>query len=190
MAKKIMILSLLTSLFVIPMLVAWLTYSKGLFLSKHTVNHGVLIIPSIPAVDLTLRDDAGLLWQDKKFRGTWWLLYVAGEGGCDAQCQQRLYYIRQIHQATGKNRERIQRAIVTTAHSPVASWATTNFPGMHCFYKINGKESKDAKKLALNKGYLYLVDPLGNIMMFYAPDVAPKGILKDLERALKVSQIG
>ena len=36
----------------------------------------------------------------------------------------------------------------------------------------------------------FLVDPLGNLMMYYDVDVPAKGMIKDLQKLLKVSQIG
>jgi len=39
-------------------------------------------------------------------------------------------------------------------------------------------------------GYLYFVDPHGNIMMGYAPDAKPSGQFKDLKHLLKLSHIG
>ena len=37
---------------------------------------------------------------------------------------------------------------------------------------------------------LYLIDPLGNWMMVYPGPSEYKGILKDIKRLLRVSQIG
>ncbi len=37
---------------------------------------------------------------------------------------------------------------------------------------------------------IYLIDPLGNLMMSYAPGAKPKGMLEDMKRLLRLSQIG
>ena len=37
---------------------------------------------------------------------------------------------------------------------------------------------------------MYLIDPLGNLMMFYAADAKPKGMLEDMKRLLRLSSIG
>jgi hypothetical protein len=37
---------------------------------------------------------------------------------------------------------------------------------------------------------IYLIDPLGNLMMSYAPDAPPKGMLQDLKRLLGLSSVG
>lgn len=39
-------------------------------------------------------------------------------------------------------------------------------------------------------GRIYIVDPLGNLMMSYAADAKPKGLLEDLKKLLKLSHIG
>jgi hypothetical protein len=190
MRKQTTTLSLLTLIFVIPMLVAWLAYSKGWFMTGHTSNRGTLFQPSINIATLALTDAQN---QPADFHGKWWLVYV-GSNLQDKPALRSLYYMRQIRQATGKNRDRVERAVVTLQTTPeLKQWLAQHFPQTYLF-KISPEKiallAPATKKLALEQGSLYLVDPLGNIMMFYAPDAAPKGILKDLERVLKVSQIG
>ena len=43
---------------------------------------------------------------------------------------------------------------------------------------------------AVNSHRVYLIDPLGNAMMFYAPDARSKGMLEDMKRLLRLSSIG
>ena len=40
------------------------------------------------------------------------------------------------------------------------------------------------------KLYIYLVDPLGNLMMRYPRDPDPAKLVKDLQRLLRYSRIG
>ena len=37
---------------------------------------------------------------------------------------------------------------------------------------------------------VYLIDPLGNLMMCYAVDARPKGMLEDLKKLLRLSHVG
>jgi hypothetical protein len=37
---------------------------------------------------------------------------------------------------------------------------------------------------------VYLIDPLGNLMMSYAADARPKGMLEDLKKLLRLSHVG
>jgi len=38
--------------------------------------------------------------------------------------------------------------------------------------------------------HIYLVDPLGNLMLRFPPDPDPSRMIKDLERLLRYSRIG
>jgi hypothetical protein len=40
------------------------------------------------------------------------------------------------------------------------------------------------------KTTLFIVDPLGNLMMSYDAEANPKGLLEDLKKLLKLSHIG
>jgi hypothetical protein len=37
---------------------------------------------------------------------------------------------------------------------------------------------------------VYVIDPLGNLMMSYAPGALPKGMLEDMKRLLGLSHVG
>jgi hypothetical protein len=39
-------------------------------------------------------------------------------------------------------------------------------------------------------GRVYLIDPIGNLVLSYAPDADPTGMRKDLARLLRLSQVG
>lgn len=177
----------LIALFLVPFILAYLTYSKGLFLSGHTVNQGQLILPPIDITKLTLKDEMGHPISKQLFLGRWSLLYVTPQ--CDERCVKNLYYMRQIRQATGKNRERVQRVLLTLSDQPITKQLKQLLQKEYA-----GTEhviaTKNFKKLALHQSSLYLVDPHGNVMMFYYTDTQPKQILKDLQRLLRVSQIG
>ncbi len=184
--------SILVLIFIVPMLIAWLSYSRGWFLVGHKVNHGTLMPSSISIDSLNLMNVKD---GSPPIRGRWWLLYLTEEVK-DPKTEQFIYYLRQIRQATGKDRARIERAIITLPKSEQGAidQVLKNFPGTAHFIISNTKlaklESILPKKLALTKSSLYLVDPLGNIVLFYGQNVTPKSILQDLQRVLKVSQIG
>jgi cytochrome oxidase Cu insertion factor (SCO1/SenC/PrrC family) len=190
--RKIIIVILML-IFVIPMLAAWLSFSWGWFLSEKKSNYGILLRPPLPISTLALTDDKGNEIKSQ-LKGKWWLIYITNHP-TNSLSKRNLYYLRQIRQATGKNRERIERALITTPPgNNINIWLQKNYPGTNHFTisseKLKELELNLPKELALQEGSLYLIDPLGNIMLFYAPDAAPKGIFKDLQRVLKVSQIG
>jgi hypothetical protein len=192
MKRKSALLVLLTLIFALPLLAAWLSYSRGMLLTGRHVNHGVLLTHPVSLSSLNLANETG--GPVRELRGKWWLFYITDDPASSI-AQHHLYYIRQIRQATGKDRERIERGVVVVqSNLGKKRWLDEHYPGSYLFtVRENALAQLRAqlpKKLALKEGSLYLVDPLGNIIMYYAPDAAPKGILKDLVRVLKVSQIG
>lgn len=179
-------------LFVVPLTLALWMFITGNSLSLRTVNHGQLIQPSLDISRLNLSHD------QKIERGHWLLLYV-NPALCDKNCETVLYNMRQIRTATGKDADRIQRAILTfsdsTVDAPLQQLLNTEFKGT--LHLITSKQSfihfsqlNILTKAVLQTGGIYLVDPLGNVMMFYALTVEPMNIFKDLTRLLKLSQIG
>ena len=54
----------------------------------------------------------------------------------------------------------------------------------------NFLEQSPDKTLILEQGSLYLVDPRDNVIMQYAANANPRGVFKDLEKLLRISQIG
>lgn len=190
--SKVVVLTLIL-IFVVPMLAAWLAFSQGIFLGS-TVNRGTLINPPFAITTLNLINETGQAVNLNSMKGKWWLFYITPTPS-DALSQQNLYYMRQIRQATGKDIERVNRAIVTlSSNTALDNTLHGQFPGTDHFIISQSKfdllKASLPKKLALEKSSLYLVDPLGNVMMVYDPNAKPKGILKDLKHVLKVSQIG
>ncbi len=195
--RPVLTVAIIFLLFFGPLVAAWILYESGKTIGEGTTNHGQLIQPPRNLYDLNLTDTDGIALQ-QPFHRHWVLLYVT-PNTCNQDCQKDLYYMRQIWIAVNKNSYRVQRAILTfvgnTSDVHLSQLLQTDFKGtQHViadkqqFAKVMaGLPSTD---LALNSGYLYLVDPLGNIMMAYAPGTNPSGILKDLEKLLRISQIG
>ena len=154
-------------------------------------NYGELIEPQrpLPAVaTLSLSGEAAPL---TALKGQWLLLSV-GSGACDAACQQRLYFQRQLRETLGKDKDRLDRvwliqddAAVAPTLMPAVAQATVlkvKAQDLQAWLPPAPDQSLDA--------HLYLVDPLGNLMMRFPAhmDAAGAGKAKrDLERVLRAS---
>ena len=42
----------------------------------------------------------------------------------------------------------------------------------------------------LDTGGYYLVDPLGNLVMYFQPDIDPQAMVEDIKHLLELSRIG
>jgi hypothetical protein len=104
-----------------------------------------------------------------------------------------------VRLAQGKNIDRLQRLILWNAAGVSRAKQAEldrHFPGQ-VLLALEGREPRallDAFALdgrePLHAGRMYLVDPLGNLMMSYEADADPGGMIKDLERLLKYSGLG
>ena len=161
-----------------------------------TTNKGDLIKPVrlLPAFNFeTLQ---GKMIDETFFRGKWTILYLA-EGACERPCVEQLYNIRQIRLAQGKNIDRLQRLMLwseDTVSDEKKVELQTHFPGQ--VIAPAGGETALLQAFVLDKqdpltaDRVYLVDPLGNLIMKYEPGVEPQGMIKDLEKLLKYSGLG
>jgi cytochrome oxidase Cu insertion factor (SCO1/SenC/PrrC family) len=121
-----------------------------------------------------------------KLRGKW-VLVTFDAAACDAYCEKKLYFMRQTRRAQGKEQVRIERLwFVTDAGSP-RSGLNEMIEGT----QVATIPPKLAEAFPGNRtDHIYLVDPLGNLMLRFPRDPDPKRMIKDLNRLLKYSRIG
>jgi hypothetical protein len=158
------------------------------------VNAGDLIEPPrpLPAVSLPLMSSGdtgpGLL------RGKWTLLYVR-VGPCAERCRKRLYDTRQVRLALNRDMDRVQRVFVTDIDCCEPQFLSEQHPDLIVVRASAAAEPllellPDRDSVSAAAPRVYLIDPLGNLMMSYAADAKSKGMLEDLRHLLRLSSIG
>lgn len=113
-----------------------------------------------------------------------WVLVSLDAAACDAYCERKLYFMRQIRTAQGKEQARVERLWLLT---------DAGTPRPELLAAIEGTRIERASGAAFPGNpldHVYLVDPLGNLMMRFPRDPDPSRMLKDLRRLLKYSRIG
>jgi cytochrome oxidase Cu insertion factor (SCO1/SenC/PrrC family) len=141
-----------------------------------TTNRGELLNPIVSVADLHLAaGDAGTSMLNS---GQWWLVTVASDG-CAADCQAAVHQLRQLHILLGRDASRVKRGLVELGDVPVDA-SLAQYPELARF---SGEVD------ALRPG-IYIVDPLGNVVLRYDYPDAGKPVLQDLKQLLKVSHIG
>jgi cytochrome oxidase Cu insertion factor (SCO1/SenC/PrrC family) len=157
-----------------------------LFPKAPTANYGTLMPTApIPGVEGTRPD--GSPFRLDELRGRWVLVaHSVGGGACDAACERRLYATRQARTIQGKEQERVVRVLlVTGSTAPGAAWLAEH-PGL----VVARVTDAVTAKFPAGPSSLYLIDPLGNLVLSYPDDPDIKGIARDLTRLLKASRIG
>lgn len=151
-----------------PFVLAWMAYLFD-WTAGTTSNYGELVAPSPLAAPPFL-----------PLRGKW-VLVTADAAACDAYCEKKLYFMRQVRRAQGKEMGRVERLwLVSDGAAPRAELAAA----------IEGTRVLSFKDAAFSPEHIYLVDPLGNLMMRFPRDPDPSRMIKDLQRLLKASRVG
>ena len=167
------------------------------------VNAGELISPPrpLPSLALPLEGTTATTGASTStsetnpqfLKGKWTFLYLQ-HGRCDDECRRHLYDTRQVRLALDREMTRVQRVFIgdgdccdfeelKAAHPDliVIRASPADQPLLALLPTVSG---------AVNAHRVYLIDPLGNAMMFYAPAVRSKGMLDDMKRLLRLSSIG
>ncbi|NIR60110.1 MAG: cytochrome oxidase assembly protein [Gammaproteobacteria bacterium] len=184
----------LLAVFVGPLLIAALAYRQGWLEGAGTTNYGTLVRPPRRVAELSLHGVGGRALETDFLRGRWTFVYV-GDARCGAPCRASLYKMRQIRLALGEDAPRVQGLYLLTGgeglsglreflreEHPGLALARADGAGLRAF-RIEGAGPGGADRV-------YLVDPLGNLMMYYRADADPSRMLDDLEKLLKVSRVG
>ncbi|MEO0997088.1 MAG: hypothetical protein AAFX58_06185 [Pseudomonadota bacterium] len=181
-------LVLLAAVFLGPLAVAaWLYYSPAQWAPDGRTNNGMLLQPVIVLPEVALADGSGGETAPGALRGRWSLTYLA-RSDCAETCRSALNTIRQIRLGSGKEALRIQRVLLSDSALPEAAWLAAEQAGL-IVARPGSDASFSAAVAELDEG-IYLVDPLGNLMMAYPADAAPKPVYADLKKLLKNSRIG
>jgi cytochrome oxidase Cu insertion factor (SCO1/SenC/PrrC family) len=173
-----------------PLIASYLTYY--VIKPEDRTNYGALIDPRaypIPSLDSVTLDGkpTGL----NAYKGKWIMLQV-GDADCTVDCRERLHDMRQLRLAQGKNMERIERVWLVTDTQPLETQLIREYDGTHIL-RVN--EDKLKAWLPTETGttvsdHIYMIDPLGNLMMRFPKDADPNKIKKDLSKLLRASSIG
>jgi hypothetical protein len=185
---------MLFAVFFAPLLIAFILYygAEGWRPAGGT-NHGELITPARPLPTPALNSAADAPLETQFLRGKWTLVYI-GEGQCDARCREALTLMRQTRLALNDDIPRVQRVFLATGQCCDQHYLNAEHRGL-----ITAKADGEAAASLLQtfpgaehggSGRIYIVDPLGNLMMSYAPEAPPKGLFEDLKTLLKLSHIG
>ena len=176
--------------FLLPVIVAFAMYYGKLWRPAGSSSKGELIDPARPLAIAGLRHIDGTPVAPTEFQDKWTLLYI-GDGACDADCRTALVFARQSRLALNNEMTRVQRIFLATANCCDTAYFDQEHPGLIAL----DASSPDAQKLLAQfpgdrARSLFIVDPLGNLMMRHDASHTTKDLLSDLKKLLKLSHIG
>jgi len=192
-------LVLLVALFLAPILLAYIVYKNRSLIPSNSTNHGEIISPAQPLVEFSLKTQEGTSFGLKGIQRKWSYIYVI-ENECNDVCKLNLLKMRNARIAQGAEGRRVNYYLIITKGSKDNKFSD-EFVKAHPKLSILYAQNADAKPLLdILKGStqyrieemnrVYMIDPIGNYMMFYEDGFDSLGIMEDLKFLLKASQIG
>lgn len=154
-----------------PFVLGWLAYEYQ-WGARQPSNYGELLKP---------RPIGGAL---AALRGKW-VLVTADAAACSAACERKLYVVRQVRKAQGKEMDRIDRLWLLTDTGKPRNELVAALDGGHI-----APADPEVLRALPSIADIYLVDPLGNLMMRFPAEPDPQKMIKDLQRLLKYSSFG
>jgi hypothetical protein len=193
-ARNLRTVGALAALFLVPLALAFYAYYATGWRPVRHVNYGTLISPPRPLAALQQSAPGGR-GAPPVFRKQWSLVYI-GDGACDASCRWALYVLRQTRLGLGDDMTRVARVFLVSGDCCDRESLARAYPGLLVVDATGPRgeallaEFPGAQAPAVRAHTLYIVDPLGNLMMSYDARANPHGLLQDLQKLLRLSEIG
>ena len=191
-------LLILVILFALPIVLAWIATKNKSWQPTNSKNNGELLEPVRPLPEFTLNKIDGTDFKLEDIRRKWTLIYFVAQS-CDQSCQESLVKVRDVRLAQSGDALRVQYFLIYAqkpAASEVASLAKEH-PRLNLLVAEGDSATVLLNTFKLNTDELlaqthrvYLVDPIGNLMMYYSEGFPGNGLLKDIRYLLHWSQIG
>src|SRR6185295_11390406 len=181
------VLLLIGALFLVPLAISFALY-YGQWRPAGSSSKGELITPPRPLEPAGLRRADGTPADAGVLTGKWSLIYI-GDGACDAACRTALVLGRQTRLALNNEMSRVQRVFLATDHCCNSQYFSVEQPGLIALDASAARQLL-AQFPADRAHSLYVVDPLGILMMRHDASQTTENLLSDLKKLLKLSHIG
>lgn len=181
---------------IIPFSLAWyLAKNPQLIKDRQKTNNGHLITPAQTIdYDLFLQSPVTGVENLPELKGHWVIVQIVAAPVCGDGCKQTLQKTEKVRLLTSKDISRVRRLLVFPGNADPAS--TQDIARQYPTLLMTGMSAALQQRLQeavgglVQDGTVFLLDPQSNVMMWYEPGADPFGILRDLQRLLRISQIG
>lgn len=180
---------LLILVFILPFTMAVLLHVFDL--KPGGKSYGNLIQPPKSLQIPVLKDATGKAFNPEQWNKIWSIVTVDSTG-CTAPCAARLHMLKQVHTSMNKEIDRVQRVLLVPMAIEASAYKEIQkqYPDLIVLAGADTEMAKFSAEFNAANGSVFLVDPLGNLMMSYPEKFDPKGLRSDLTRLLKNSWAG
>ena len=194
-SPRVILLAIMT-LFILPLALAWILYTnpfRGQM--NNSGNLGRLVLPIVP-LQWTGASIVAPSNAHQTLEGFWVIIYILPPH-CEEPCLKQVAELRQLHRATGRNRDRVKIVLLSEPafdpllrHDLLSLYSGFNLASLpSAEFAGSLRQADHNSSPAGSAAVFYLVDPLGNIMMTYSGDEGPGKMSKDLKTLLTWSKL-
>ena len=175
-----------------PLIASYVIYYGGFAESFGRTNYGAILDPrqhETPELKASTLD--GKPTSIDALKGKW-LMVRTGPAACDDACRKQMFAMRQLRLMQGKEMDRVQRVWLVTDSAPLDIVLLKEYDGMTVL-RVDPQALQQwlpVEEGSQMRDHLYMIDPLGNLMMRFPKDPEPQKVKKDMSKLLKASAIG
>lgn len=177
---------LMTLVMLSPVIASYLFHTLQLR-PEGTVNYGELLEVRVLQGQAHAIEN-NTIFRARDLRGKWSLITI-DSGHCDEYCQKKLYQMRQVRLVQNTEKDRIERVwLINDQHVPDQN-LQEEYAGT---LLISAKDSDLLSEFPAEQSqrdHIYVVDPMGNLMMRFPRDADPTQVAKDMKHLLKLSHM-
>ena len=183
----------LAALFLTPLVAALVLFFGPSSWYPEPATAGVLISPAQPLQPLVLKELSGATVELEALKGRWILVYPQSTA-CNSACEELLAQLVQLQTALGEDRHRLSLLfVVAEPPEELAAFESLarKLPRQQVLLETAGEPGLlDQLGWRAELDRMYLVDALGNYLMYYPAAEGPRSVLSDLEHLMKHSANG
>ena len=195
-ARNRLIVVLIALVSIIPFTLAWyLANHTDMIQNQPKANYGHLVTPARPLEYAELLQTPVTAAENlSEIKGHWVMVQIANGAVCNPACQETAQRTGRLRLMLNKELSRVRRLLLFSAPADAASAQELEQRDRTLLMAGASqdliKRLQEATGAPLTEGTVLLLDPFANVMMWYEPGFDPYGLLRDLRRLLKNSQIG
>jgi len=178
-------LALVALAFGAPLLLATWMYKSDSWQPEVGTNFGTILQPIVSIEDQLPASPVVPLADNQ------WLMLYVHSAPCEKDCQEALYRLRQSRQMLGNEMSRVTRVFLHGESAPDKVFLKEQHEGLVTIADKDLENLLGVKRPAgQTPGGIYLIDPLGNLVMYFSPELLPGEMVEDIKHLLKLSRIG
>lgn len=182
--------ALLFAIAIVPLLAATVMYYTGWGIPSSTTNNGEFVEARDSVPDMDLRESGGEPFADNFMPANedakWWILVTADR--CGTACSEWLDVTRRVHRRLHRDADRVRRGFIAGDGTVPDSG---EHPKILTLSGPDGGNPLGSKARDTDRdGTVFVVDPMGNLVLRYDSRHDGTDLLDDVEHLLDSSPLG